>query len=49
MKAAFHEKNSGLGQRLSCRAMDKQIREKYGLAVPRGLVSDVMRLDDEDG
>jgi hypothetical protein len=29
--------------------MHKRIREQHGLAVPRGLVYDVMTLDDEDG
>ena len=49
VRAAFQEENNGPGQLLGYRAMHKQIREKHGLAVPRGLVYDVMTLDDEDG
>ena len=49
VRAAFQEENSGPSQLLGYHAMHKQIREKHGLAVPRGLVYDVMMLDDEDG
>ena len=49
VRAAFQEENNGPGQLLGYRAMHKQIREKHGLSVPRGLVYDVMTLDDEDG
>lgn len=49
VRAAFQAENEGPGQLLGYRAMHKRIREQHGLAVPRGLVYDVMTLDDEDG
>jgi hypothetical protein len=49
VRAAFQEENSGPGQLLGYRAMHKQICQKHGLVIPRGVVYDVMTLDDEDG
>ena len=49
VRAAFQAENDGPGQLLDYRAMHKRILEQHGLAVPRGLVYDVMTLDDEDG
>ena len=40
MRAAFQEENNGPGQLLGYRVMHKQIREKHGLAAPRGLTLD---------
>ena len=49
VRAVFQVENDGPGQLLGYRAMHKKIREKHGLAVPRGLVYDVMTLDYGDG
>ena len=44
VRAAFRTENIGPGQLLGYRAMHKRLREVHGLAVPRGLVYDVMTL-----
>ena len=49
VRGAFATQINGPGQLLGYRAMHKQIREHHGLAVPRGLVYDVMSLDDPEG
>ena len=47
--AAFRQEQDGPGQLLGYRAVHKVIREKHKLAVPRGLVYDVMANVDPDG
>ena len=49
VREAFNAEKDGPGQLLGYRAMHKRIREQYGLHVPRGLVYDVMTLDDNEG
>ena len=49
VREAFQAEKKGPGQLLGYRAMHKRIREQHGLHVPRGLVYDVMTLDDNDG
>ena len=47
--AAFNTENDGPGQLLGYRAMHKKLREQDGLAVPRGLVYDVMTMECPEG
>ena len=47
--AAFNTENDGPGQLLGYRAMHKKLREQHGLAVPRGLVYDVMTMECPEG
>ena len=49
VREAFNAEKDCPGQLLGHRAMHKRIREQYGLHVPRGLVYDVMTLDDNEG
>ena len=48
VKDAFREENAGSGQLLGYRAMQKKLREEHNLAVPHGLVYDVMAATDPD-
>jgi hypothetical protein len=48
VKDAFRKENAGPGQLLGYRSMQKKIREEHNLAVPRGLVYDVMTDEDPD-
>ena len=48
VQAAFNEENDAPGCFLGYRAIHKKIREQHQLAVPRGLVYDVMTLEDPD-
>ena len=47
--AAFNTENDGPGQLLGYRAMHKKLREQHGLAVPCGLVYDVMTMECPEG
>ena len=49
VREAFNAEKDGPGQLLGYRAMHKKIRDQYGLRVPRGLVYDVMTLDNNEG
>ena len=42
--AAFNTKNDGPGQLFGYRSMHKNLREHHGLAVPRGVVYDVITM-----
>ena len=46
---AVRDEVEGPGQLLGYRAMQKKLREVHNLAVPRGLVHDVMGMVDPDG
>ena len=46
---AVREEIEGPGQLLGYRSMHKKLREQHNLAVPRGLVYDVMTLVDPEG
>ncbi len=48
VRDAFRKENAGPGQLLGYRSMQKKIREEHNLAVPRGLVYDVMTDEDPD-
>ena len=48
VKDAFRKENAGPGQLLGYRSMQRKIREEHNLAVPRGLVYDVMTDEDPD-
>ena len=49
VETAVREETEGPGQLLGYRAMHKKLREQHNLAVPRGLVYDVMTLVDPEG
>lgn len=49
VETAVREENNGPGQLLGYRSMHKKIREQHKLAVPRGLVYDMMTLVDPEG
>ncbi len=49
VRAACSKESNGPGQLLGYRAMHKKLREEHNLAIPRGLVYDVMTLDHAEG
>lgn len=49
MEMAVKEGISGAGQLLRYRSMHRKLREHHQLAVPRGLVDDVMTKVDPEG
>jgi hypothetical protein len=49
VEAAFKKENEGPGQLLGYRQIHQKIREEHNLAVPRGLVYDVMTKVDPEG
>ena len=49
VETAVREEIEGPGQLLGYRSMHKKLREQHNLAVPRGLVYDVMTLVDPEG